>query len=89
MEGPIRGMTPKAAEVERLQRVLGGPPALSRDLLDILLWSSHGLDDLQIAVILNLPHSTVKERAKRTLRALAARNRPHAVAIALRLGLMA
>ncbi len=75
-------------EHERVLRIFRKMPELPDYLVEVLRWSSHGLTDEQISTVTHVPYSTVKERGKRILRLLAARNRAHAVAVAMRLGLM-
>lgn len=81
--GPITfGRTP-AGEIE------GRPVALITERqIDVLRLAAHGLKDHEIAIELDLGTSTVKSHVKHAISRLSSRNRTHAVAIAIRAGLL-
>jgi DNA-binding NarL/FixJ family response regulator len=65
-----------------------GPPALSeRDEL-LLGYLSNGISDERIGHELHLSVETVRANIRRVVRSLGARNRPHAIALAMKTGLI-
>jgi DNA-binding CsgD family transcriptional regulator len=61
---------------------------LSRRENEVLTWVAEGKSAIEIAKILNIGKRTVEDHARNAIRKLGASNRPHAVAIALRFGLL-
>lgn len=64
-----------------------GPPLTPRER-EVLAWAAHGKSALDIAAILGIAKRTVDEHIYSSMRKLAAENRTHAVAIAIRCGLI-
>ena len=64
------------------------PLAASRRELDALRYSSHGLRERECADAMGVSEETVKTHLDFARRKLRAKNTAHAVAIALRLGLI-
>jgi len=56
--------------------------------LRVLEATSHGLTDREVAVVLGISHETVRKYQKGIQRKLAAKNRAHAMAKALRQGII-
>ncbi|WP_407519944.1 helix-turn-helix transcriptional regulator [Methylobacterium oryzisoli] len=74
-------------------RALAGPaceprPAPSPRERDVLVWTAQGKTAWEIARILGLARSTVEEHARNAVRKLGAQNKAHAVALALRAGII-
>ena len=65
---------------------LPGPPSPRE--LEVLTWVAGGYDLRRIADELTIASTTVRTHVRNALRKLGARNRPHAVAVAMRLGLI-
>jgi DNA-binding NarL/FixJ family response regulator len=65
-----------------------GPKSLSPTEKDVLFHASHGLLTKEIAFKLDRSELTIKSHLRSASRKLAARNKVHAVAIALREGLI-
>jgi DNA-binding NarL/FixJ family response regulator len=81
------------AQVERLQRDVLAPHGLNASGLaprevDVLRLMADGLDTLEIATQLNYSERTVKNIMYALMNRLGLRNRPHAVAYALRAGVL-
>jgi DNA-binding CsgD family transcriptional regulator len=62
--------------------------ALSARELEVLTWVAGGYDLQRIAKELSIAPTTVRTHVRNVLRKLHARNRPHAVAVAMHLGLV-
>ena len=76
-------------------RALAGPdpgcaprPAPSPRERDVLVWTAQGKTAWEIARILGLARSTVEEHARKAGHKLGAQNKAHAVALALRAGII-
>ena len=67
--------------------VRGGPSLDERDEL-LLEYLSHGFTDELIGDEMHLPVETVRSNIRRVVRSLGARNRPHAIALAMKTGLI-
>jgi DNA-binding CsgD family transcriptional regulator len=62
-------------------------PLTSRES-EVLLWVANGKSTAEIASILNIARRTVDEHVQTSIRKLDAANRTHAVAIAIRCGII-
>ncbi len=87
----LRGL--QLALMQSLNRVSGrrtsrGCEALSVREHDLLVWLAHGKSDAQIACILGITVSTVRFHLGNLFVKLGAENRCHAVALALKLGIL-
>lgn len=74
------------AELERYVKTARVP--LNRSQLDVLRWYSFGLDARMIASLEHLTYDQVHERTRAARYKLRAKNTTHAVALALRAGLI-
>jgi DNA-binding NarL/FixJ family response regulator len=90
----VRAVQAIAAGGTYVDPVLGGPLArregphlTERDEL-LLEYLSNGVSDEQIGDVLQLPAETVRASIRKVVRSLGARNRSHAVALALKTGLI-
>lgn len=61
---------------------------LSPRELDVVRALSHGMDNQMVADLYGLSRETVKSHVKRAMGKLAAKNRAHLVAVALRAGMI-
>jgi DNA-binding NarL/FixJ family response regulator len=91
----VRAVRAVAAGGTYVDPLLGGPlaledrrPALRDRDLALLEYLSNGMTDERIADEIHLSAETVRASIRRVVRSLGARNRAHAVAIALKTGLI-
>jgi DNA-binding NarL/FixJ family response regulator len=91
----VRAVKAVAAGGTYVDPLLGGQlangdrqPELEQSDVLLLERLSHGTTDEMIAEEIDLPVETVRANVRGVVRALGARNRPHAVAIALKTGLI-
>ena len=68
--------------------VLNDSASLSPRELEVLRWVAQGKSSREISVLLGITSRTVNEHVTSTVRKLSAKNRTHAVAIALREGII-
>jgi DNA-binding CsgD family transcriptional regulator len=68
--------------------VLNDSASLSPRELEVLRWVAQGKSSREISVLLGITSRTVNEHVTSTVRKLSAKNRTHAVAIALRAGII-
>ena len=73
-------------DIDGVTEPLAGP--LSPRELEVMTWIAAGYDYRQIADELTLSPTTVRTHLRNAMRKLHARNRPHAVAVAMHLGLI-
>lgn len=81
-------MIPPRQTLPGLRPAIRPAPSLSRRQLDVLTRIAEGMTELEIGAELYLTRDTVATHAARLYRALGARNRAHAVALAYRHGLL-
>ena len=67
---------------------LRNPDQLSRREVEVLIWAMEGKTNWEIAVILALSERTVKFHVHNAMSKLRATSRAHAVAVAIRRGLI-
>jgi LuxR family quorum sensing-dependent transcriptional regulator len=70
------------------RRVRAGAQGLTSREIEILGWVARGMSAWKIGEVLNISKATVDDHAHRAVRKIGASNRTHAVAIAVRDGIV-